>query len=413
MNRLANKIGGNFGKDTDLTHLSPNATKLVNDMFQGLTPVYDTHTHIIGTGTNDSGCWVNPSMTSWRHPVMKMKYKVIKSACTIDDNDTTDEQYVQRLVTLIREIRKVWPTAWAKHFILGFDHFHDEQGNTRVEKSGMYIPNDYIFELCNRFPDCFLPCPSIHPYRVDAVAELQRCYDRGARMIKWLPNSMGMDPASPLCDPFYDKMKDLGLVLLSHTGKEHSVDAGGMDQQLGNPLKLIRALDHGVKVIAAHCAGEGCDHDNEEHPEAHGGFLNKLKGLVGKAQTHETDSYKLFFRMMDNPKYEGLLFGDISATTLFKRVGPSLDTILDKPNIHNRLTNGSDWPLPAVSVLIQTSKLHKMGYVDKEEMKILNEIYEYNQLLFDFVVKRIIRTKDGGKYSNGVFEWNALLGLPK
>ena len=47
------------------------------------------------------------------------------------------------------------------------------------------------------------------------------------------------------------------MILLVHVGEEHSVDAGFLDNSLGNPLKLIPALDIGVRIIAAHLASEG------------------------------------------------------------------------------------------------------------------------------------------------------------
>ena len=42
---------------------------------------------------------------------------------------------------------------------------------------------------------------------------------------------MGINPCHPLCAPFYAAMRRLGLVLLSHTGVEHSVDFGFHDSQ--------------------------------------------------------------------------------------------------------------------------------------------------------------------------------------
>jgi hypothetical protein len=74
---------------------------------------------------------------------------------------------------------------------------------------------------------------------------------------------MGLDPSDERCIPFYKKCKELGLVILCHTGREHSVDAGFHDNELGNPLRLRLPLDMGVTVIAAHCATEGdcCDTD--------------------------------------------------------------------------------------------------------------------------------------------------------
>ena len=40
--------------------------------------------------------------------------------------------------------------------------------------------------------------------------------------MKWLPPSMGMDPASARYDAFYQRMAALGLPLISHAGDEHA-----------------------------------------------------------------------------------------------------------------------------------------------------------------------------------------------
>jgi len=73
-------------------------------------------------------------------------------------------------------------------------------------------------------------------------------------------------------------------------------------------------LSKGVKVIAAHCASEGTDVDEED----------------GEVK----DSFDLFIQMMDNKKFNGLLFADVSATTAFKRIGKPLTTILNPLNQH-------------------------------------------------------------------------------
>lgn len=58
---------------------------------------------------------------------------------------------------------------------------------------------------------------------------------------------------------------------------------------------------------------------------------------------------------------------------------------------------GSDYPLPAMAVVVHTSKLRSMGYITKTEEKLLDEIYHYNPLLFDIVTKRVVRSPTTGK----------------
>ena len=83
-----------------------------------------------------------------------------------------------------------------------------------------YVPNEYVFALAAEHPRLFEPVISVNPYCPDALEELAKWAGRGGRMVKWLPNAMGIDPADELCDPFYRRMKELDLVLLSHGGEE-------------------------------------------------------------------------------------------------------------------------------------------------------------------------------------------------
>jgi mannonate dehydratase len=229
-----------------------------------------------------------------------------------------------------------------------------------------------VFELAERHPELFVPNISVNPYRPDAIAELEKWAQRGARVVKWLPNAMGINPADPQCDSFYQKMKELDLILLSHGGEEKAVEAEE-DQKLGNPLLLRRALDHGVKVIVAHCAGLGTNEDLESKDRK------------------QRDNFDLFLRLMDEKRYEGLVFGEISAMTQFNRIGKPLQRILEREDLHERLVNGSDYPLPAVNILIRTRPLVKHGHLTSSEAECLREIYDYNPLLFDFVLKRTLK----------------------
>ena len=89
-------------------------------------------------------------------------------------------------------------------------------------------------------------------------------------------------------------------------------------------------LNMGVKRIVAHCASLGQNIDLE----------NESGNLVS--------NFDLFMRLMDDKKYEGLLFGDISAMTQANRLPGPLITIIKRRDLHSRFVNGSDYPLPAL-----------------------------------------------------------------
>jgi mannonate dehydratase len=118
----------------------------------------------------------------------------------------------------------------------------------------------------------------------------------------------------------------------------------------------------------------------------------------------EVPSFDLFLRLMDEKKYEGLLFGEISGTTQVNRLSIPLTTLLERQDLHSRLVNGSDYPLPAINIVIWTSTLVSEGFITTEERLLLNEIYDINPLLFDFVLKRTLRhPKIGNQFPPSIF----------
>ena len=64
-----------------------------------------------------------------------------------------------------------------------------------------------------------------------------------------------------------------------------------------------------------------------------------------------------------------------------------------------------------MNFLIRTGALVKQGYLSSDERASLNEIYDYNPLLFDFVLKRTIKLPGTEKHlPPSVFMQNATLG---
>lgn len=389
---LVHYIGGAFNYEPQELRekISQRASDLIERAFDDVDPqrLVDHHVHIAGLGSNGSGAFVNAKMRTWRHPFHRLKFKVYMSSAGTNDEQTADAQLVQRLADLVENI-----PHHGKHRLLAFDKHYRPDGTVNLKKTEFYTPNEYVFRLADQHPDKFVPNMSVNPYRPDAIVELEKWASRGARVVKWLPNAMGIDPSDPRCDSFYAKMKELDLILLSHGGEEKAVEAEE-DQKLGNPLLLRRALDHGVKVIVAHCAGLGTneDLDSRDRPQV--------------------DNFDLFLRLMDDKRYEGLVFGEISAMTQFNRLGKPLTTILAREDLHERLVNGSDYPLPAVNVLIRTRPLVKYGYITAAEAELLKEIYHYNPLLFDFVLKRVVKLpRSERRLPASVFLTNAALGI--
>ncbi len=342
--------------------------------------VWDCHVHLLGTGDQVApNVWINPVMDSPWHPLQAIQKRLYLNASCVAEEKGGDAAYIERLLTLSN------PLSEARLMLLAFDYSYDESGQRRPDLSTFYVSNEYAQAVAARHEQLEWIC-SVHPYREDAQDALRWCAARGARAVKWLPPAMGMDPSSPRCDPFYEAMKELGLPLLSHGGAELAVQGGG-HQDLGNPQLLRRALDHGVRVIVAHCASQGVARDLRR---------------PGKSEP-EVSNFSLFMSMMRDPAYENLLYGDLSATTQINRAPEALKALLAADDIHDRLLNGSDYPLPGILPLFSLNQLLRLGVVDEQVAPVVFELQKYNPLLFDLVLKRYLQWQ-GQRFPRQVFE---------
>jgi predicted TIM-barrel fold metal-dependent hydrolase len=363
--------------------------ELVAAAWDGLDPnrVWDGHVHLVGVGDSDSGIWVAPQLRSIWHPIQYAQYRFYLDAACVDVASGIDRSYINRLVWLAA----AFPPG-AKFALLAFDYVHDEQGRRRPEQSAFYTPNEYAQRLAAQYPQRFEWIASIHPYRDDCVEALHNAIEAGARAVKWLPPAMAIDPFSPLCDRFYDVLAATDVPLLSHAGTELAVH-GGNREDFSNPLRLRRALEHGVRVIVAHCAslGHGVDLDH---------------GTDGPKR----NNFELFARLMAEPAWEGRLFGEISSLTQVHRIGEPLRRLVRERGWQARLVNGSDFPLPGIMPLTSVRQMVRLGFIAESEAPVLSEIRRYHPLLFDFMVKRLLRV-DGQGFADSVFETRGVFDI--
>ena len=358
--------------------------ELVTAAWDGIDPAqaWDSHAHLIGTGDSDSGIYVNPATQS----VLNLgqyarRLFFLNAGCAHDSGGGVDRAYVARMRNLVDG----WNPAGrkgAKLLLFAFERAHGEDGAPDLEHTTFYVPDSYARDVVRAYPDYFEWAASIHPYAKDALARLAQAKRDGARAVKWLPPAMGIDPASPRCRKFFEAMRSLDLPLISHAGEERAV-LGRELHDLGNPLRLRRALDAGVRVVVAHCASMGEDRDLD-------------RGESGPY----VESFSLFVRLFE--KYPNC-YADISAMTQANRAGPALARVIESESWHARLLNGSDYPLPGVLPIISVDYLVSLGLLKEESAPVLKEIRLHNPLLFDFVAKRALRS-NGRALSARIFE---------
>ncbi len=284
-----------------------------------MPPIIDIHCHTAGIGSGNSGCFISPDLRkSW-------KYRVYLNSFGVQEHELLhhgDKLVLERLSASLTASGKVDMAV-----VLAMDGALDSQGELDQSCTEMYIPNDFLAEAVKQHPNLRFGA-SINPYRRDALELLDKAVEAGAVLMKWLPSIQHIDLADKRLVPFYQRMQQHGLPLLTHTGDEASFTYAR--NELGDPHRLRLALEQGVTVIAAHAAANG--RNEGEH------------------------NFTRFLRLCDQHPN---LHADISALTQINRPG-QLRRLIQQHHLHGRLHYGTDMPLtntPLVSPLGHLTRL--------------------------------------------------------
>lgn len=265
----------------------------------------DIHVHLLGVGDGGSRCRMDPAITD------TTPFRTLKQLLGIPQKGETLDAGYERVL-----VQHVTASTLAKAAILGQDAVYDGRGAVDWPQTSFFVPNDYVFDVVSRHPETMIACPSINPDRADALNELNRCQQKGARLFKIHPPTQGVDVALPKHKKFFRLASDLKLTVLVHTGHEHSAPV--IDKTLAGPNKLRLALDEGCTVVACH-SGTGW-------------------------QTDSPDQLPQFLELL--PKYPNL-YGDTAVLGTPGRVR-DFDRLLKDPLAIERLLHGSDFPFPVM-----------------------------------------------------------------
>lgn len=270
--------------------------------------IIDVHVHLAGLPDGNNGCCISKKMLTG--PLFR--FVAWRLGLPLTDPAKANQIYVDRLIQAIDQ-----STVLEKAVVLGMDGVYDESGQLDDSATEFMISNDYVLSTVAAHRNQLLAGVSINPSRRDAVDEVTRCAERGAFLVKVLPNTQQFNPADERFRPFYRALAKHKLPFLSHVGYEFSLL--GKDQSVGDPARLRIALEEGVTVIAAHGASQGLFF-HEPH---------------WKTLTEFVARYPHFY-------------WDASALTLPNRVG-MLMRIRRHPEILERMLFGTDFPLPVFS----------------------------------------------------------------
>lgn len=236
-------------------------------------------------------------------PVVKAQAGILQSSQKLG----VDQAYEEKLIELITQ------SSLDAVLLLAMDYPYSEDGDCLQAKAKFYVPNDHILSLAQAHPQ-LIPACSIHPARTDAIEELERCADAGAKVLKLLPNCHNVNCSDPRYRPFWEKLAGYNMPFLAHTGGEFSVPV--LNASFADPRILRLPLSCGVKVIAAHGAGRSglCDPD----------YTRDLLKMMDEFPNLFTDNSAL------------------ASPNRWRTIKPLLD-----PKVQARVTHGSDFPIPS------------------------------------------------------------------
>jgi hypothetical protein len=266
--------------------------------------IVDLHCHLAGLGAGDSGCFVSPKLRkNWRFRFYLSSFGVSEEE-VLSEGDSLIARRLSNRLAGSRHVRYA--------VALAMDGVVDSAGQLDTGRTEIFVSDKFVAEAATRHKNLLFGA-SVNPHRRDALDRLAWAKANGAVLIKWIPSIMEVDPADARLEPFYRKLVELNLPLLTHTGKERSF-SGAADDYC-DPERLRLPLGIGVTVIAAHIASTG-----------------KYKG--------ERSTDRLARLMADFPN----LYSDISSLTQLNKLS-YMKEALTRPEFAGRLVYGSDFPL--------------------------------------------------------------------
>jgi predicted TIM-barrel fold metal-dependent hydrolase len=265
--------------------------------------IIDIHAHAAGIGIG-SDCHVSPALRdSYKLALYLESFGVTRA----DLEEHGDALVIQRLAEGVAASEQV-----DHAIVLALDGVVNAAGQLDLEQTEIYVPNEFVAAETAKYEQLWLGA-SVNPLRHDALERLEQAKAAGAKLVKWIPSIQRIDPADPRIAPFYRKLVELDLPLLTHAGQERSFTSAR--DELADPVRLRLPLELGVTVIVAHIASTGANEGQRD--------TDRLRPLFAEF-----------------PK----LFSEISTLTQANKLG-YLREALTRPEFEGRLLYGSDFPL--------------------------------------------------------------------
>ncbi|MFB6297981.1 MAG: amidohydrolase family protein [Salinirussus sp.] len=155
----------------------------------------------------------------------------------------------------------------------GFDEMYEEYREAGIGRAVLLgwdaetntgnppVPNDYVAETRDEYPDFFVGFGSVDPLKDDAVQEAVRCVeDLDLSGFKFQQIAQGFDPSAERHDHLWSTIADLDVPVVFHGGSS-TLGAGspggrGLRIQHGDPMLIddVAARHPDLQILIAHPA---------------------------------------------------------------------------------------------------------------------------------------------------------------
>ena len=123
------------------------------------------------------------------------------------------------------------------------------------------LRNDWVADVCRRYPDRFIPFASVDPWKGEAIVEARRAVrELGMRGFKFQQAAMAFRPSDERFFPLWEEIQSLGVPAIFHVGTT-GLGAGtpggaGMQLDYVRPIHLdtVAANFPGLSIVCAHPA---------------------------------------------------------------------------------------------------------------------------------------------------------------
>jgi AcrR family transcriptional regulator len=295
----------------------------------------DMHCHLLGGGSDidaaDEDVYYFPEDN--HHWLVRLLESVVEQelaelGARVEDGRIRTEDYLALVRKLLRESEEIDAVV-----LLGMDAVYSPETGERDDRRTDLLVSTRLLgrvvEELNAALDAegaagkrFFCAPSVSPNRLDWSDALDEVVALpSAVAIKLIPSAQHVTIDDPRHGPYYEKLAATGLPLLCHVGPEYAFPDGIRNRELDGFRRLRLPLEHGARVIAAHCATP----------------------VVPILDRDETSAFHAFLEEA-NASGETRLFTDTSALSLTSRL-PYIRGILESIPPEWML-HGTDFPIP-------------------------------------------------------------------